>query len=250
MSLFDDNPLLGLVGAIVAAPFEIVGGVAKITAETIVETTNAIAEEVVTGDEHTSYHIRDDAEKIIKEANADLWDARHDLEYRWELTADEAKEVARMRSEVYGLVKLEIRNSSVPELPSVWQVQPGNIYLPALDEFSFNFGTALGVLGIDERKEAAEEYLRKANRYQAKVADKIVECKELERIARNISNHQQEELKMLGIIRRMYKEKSQSVLMETEDGLRKLAELCNQRLSEATDRSYGELLQKLKSLWM
>ena len=247
MGLFD---VLGLVGEVVSAPFKIVGGVVQIAAETIAETTNAVAEEVVTGDERTSYKIRDDAEKIIKEADTDLLDAKHDLQYRWELTADEAKTVARTRSEVYGLVKLEIRNGSVAELPSVWQVQPGNVYSPALDEFSFNFGTALGVLGIDERKEAAEEYLRKANRYQAKVADKIVECKELERIARNISNHQQEELKMLGIIRRMYKEKSQSVLMETEDGLRKLAELCNQRLSEATDRSYGELLQKLKSLWM
>ena len=66
MGLFD---VLGLVGEVVSAPFKIVGGVVQIAAETIAETTNAVAEEVVTGDERTSYKIRDDAEKIIKEAD-------------------------------------------------------------------------------------------------------------------------------------------------------------------------------------
>lgn len=235
---------MGLLGDIIGLPFKIAGAAIELGAD--------IAEGTATGDSRTSYTIRDEAEKIIKDSQNDLDEASRDLWDVWWETSKEAKNVAQTRSEVYGLVKLEIHDAHIAELPSISQMSSGNIYSsePSIDSVSFNIGTAFGVLGIDERREAAEEYLRKANRYQAKIADRIVEYKQLERIVGNISNHQREELKMLDIIRRMYKEKSQSVLMETEDGLRKLAELCNQRLSEATDRSYGELLQKLKSLWM
>lgn len=244
MGLFDIfDAIVDIGGDIVSLPFKIAGAA--------IELGSDIGETTATGDSRTSYSIRDEAEKIIKESQNDLDEASRDLWNLWWDVSDKAKNVAQTRSEVYGLVKLEIHDVSITELPSMSQASSGNIYAaPSLDDFSFNFGTALGVLGIGERREAAEEYLRKANRYQAKVADRIVEYKQLEQAVRNISNCQEEELKMLNIIRQTYKTKSQSVLAETEDGLRKLAELCNQHLSEATDRSYGELLQKLKSLWM
>ena len=232
------------IGAdIVSLPFKIAGAA--------IELGSDIGETVATGDSRTSYTIRDEADKIVEESQRDVDEASRDLWNVWWDVSQEAKTVARTRSEVYGMVKMEIHNDHIMELPSESQLSSGNIYsnTPNIDSTSFNVGTAFGVLGIDDRREAAEEYLRKAKRYRVKADDIISKMHRKEQLLQKISHCQTEEAEALEGVRRSYKTRSEDDLKKNEEILREISILLLREVSEETERAYGELVRKLKNLW-
>lgn len=197
----------------------------------------------------TSYDIRDEADKIIDESNQDYRETQNQFDTSWNEMHDNMMQVVDSRIQVYQLLDKVILCSTLAVLPDKSRILKAYPSSSSDARKAFNRGTTLGVLGISARKEAAEEYLEDAKDYRVKVGECISELNQTRRLIESMSYACTEELKMLNVIRELYCNQSEAVLVESAEILHKIAEFCVDEVSTYTNQKYLALVQRLKQLW-
>lgn len=195
----------------------------------------------------TSYDIRDDANRIIESANKKYYKGKSRLTSSWDSASQEARCVSQKRAEVYQLLG-QATSTTLLKLPE----QPVEIAYPSDAPYidsSFDIGTYFGLLGINARMDAAEEYLQEAEEYRANVNSLINDINLLRQTVLNVSYAQKEELAILDTIQAAYCTRNREVLAQSADLLHEIAALFVKEMSSNTERSYNNLLRHLKSLW-
>lgn len=253
MGLFDifeelvdiGRDIVQLPGEIAKAAVECGNDITEVVAQNV---TNTIKGESYK-ESRTSYDIREEAEKIVRESNNHYQDAKNHLSSAWKMMLRESKEVSEKRSEVYALIGAKVSSTTLKHLPPYSESSVQALTIPYLDSSQFDMGTNLGLLGTSMRMEAAEEYLESAKDFRVETKEKISEINQLKRCVLSVTNAHKEELEMLSIIRRTYMNQPEATLIQSADWLFQISELCLESVTSQTNQKYNTFLDKLKVLW-
>lgn len=246
------DDLFDIIGDIVTLPLEI-GHLVVEGGNDIVET---VAQDIQNRIEcnpeqevRTSYTVRDEADKIISRSNRRYNEALERMHQDWNAMLQERQKVCAKREEVYRMVGKAISSRESTKLPSGRDLMPKTPPCPSIDSLGFNLGTYMGLPAAKMRMEIAEEYCQKAKEFQAEMNRCVAEIHRIQHLVKSVQNAQDEEIKMLQIIQSTYRNRSATVLKESNALLYQIAELCLKEVSDQTALRYQELLQSLERLW-
>lgn len=246
------SDLVDIVATIASVPF----GVAKIIVEggaDIAETAAQGVKNAASGEPEkeirTSYDVKEDADKRVKESSQTYYKAKNDLDSDWYNMRQREELVGKKRTEIYQLLGTKIHFKKLPALPDYMGSLQSCPSTPAIDSLNFDFGTTLGLAGTNMRMEAAEEYLEKAKDYQVAIKGCIEDIRQMKRTVNSVEHAQEEELKLLDIIQKTYEKQTEASLIQCADALRELAQLGIREVTDETARKYTAVLKKLNEQW-